>query len=322
MIRDSGRVLEFLDFRGPSASVQVSNTVSDNNDEPQAELNNFCTRVFAHSADLVDWATAPVTFLRTKESTLENTFDRTGILLAIGELHFLITAEHNIEELIHAGYVPCVAAARPDVPVTPILCNKFYVSHEPLTDMAVFRLETDAVRQILLGDYRFLRLDRVRIAPPSPKEGPFFLVTGFPTGSVDRDEVNRERANIARLLTVPFKGTNEEIEHFVPESHIVLEYDANARHTSGNAIPPPKAPGLSGCGIWYLPTPFGMHGWSRRDIHLVGVQTAWHRSRGYLKGTIIAHALAMIWGWFSDSRDAMRINGLEYRRGRMRLIRP
>lgn len=46
------------------------------------------------------------------------------------------------------------------------------------------------------------------------------------------------------------------------------------------------------------------------------------RSRGYLKGTIIAHALAIIWGWFSDSRDPMRINGLEYERGGMRLIRP
>jgi len=290
-------------------------------DDFESELRRFSEKVFIESHEVVDWATAPITFLHKLEAdSLATTFDRSGVLLAIGELRFLITAEHDILKYRNAGYIPCIAAPRPDVPPTPLVADKLYVSDDPLVDIAVFSLVPDTVEN-LKGDYRFLRLNQVRITPPSNLEGAFFLVTGFPADMQDYDEMGRERVNVAKFVTCPLSGRISDIENFIPEAHIVLGYEKDAKHTSGNRVPPPRAPGLSGCGIWYLPIPQGMQGWTQKAIVLYGVQTAWHRQREYVKGTVIGHALAMIWCWFSDSRDPMRINGFEYTRGRMRVIR-
>jgi hypothetical protein len=275
-------------------------------DELPRSFVEFRRRAFMESADIVDSATAPIVFLKDDKST----FDRSGVLLAIGDFHFLITAE--------TGYVLCITAARHSIPMTPIVFDKMYLSHNAAVDLAILRLEPKAVDR-LVPDYRFLRLDRVRIFPPQPGEGPFFLVTGFPYATVDVDEESRRRANISRYLTMPYQGANETIDDFLPESHIVLEYSQVSNHTSGHIGPPPTAPGLSGCGMWYLRTPYGTDRWTNADVELVGIQTSWHRARGYVKGTIISHALAMIWGWFSDIRDAMRLHGLQYKNGRMQI---
>lgn len=286
---------------------------------PQDELPpsfvDFRRRVFTSASNLVESVTTPIVFAKDNLST----FDRTGILFSIADFHFLITAEHDLEQIDRAGYTMYVAPTRPCTPMAPIVSKRILVSHDRSIDLAVILLEQDAVDSLSI-DYQFLNLNRLRIGAPSTVEGPYFLVLGFPKVLIDQDGQHRSRLNTSRYLTVRYEGTVESIDDFHPESHIVLEYDTASEHTSGYRGAPPDAPGLSGCGIWYLSAPNGIDLWTEEHVQLVGIQTSWHSKERYLKGTIIAHALAMIWGWLSDTRDVMRFHGLEYRNGRMQMI--
>lgn len=261
----------------------------------------------AFSNDIVDWATIPIA-LTMPDATL---LDRTGVLIAIGDFRFLITAEHFLEDYADRGYRLFLMPPRPDGPKVELSFERFYVSHDPAIDIAVFRLSDQQEAQ-LRDDYRFLRLNNVRLVAPRPDEGPFFLVTGFPAECAGRDPADPGRADVHRYLSSRYDGDYDWIENFNPNNNIVLMYDRRSRHTTGHVGKPPDAPGMSGCGIWYLPVPYGFEGWRDDDIRLVGIQHSWTPRPGYLKGTVISHALSMIWHWFADTRDPMRLHNISF----------
>jgi hypothetical protein len=280
--------------------------VDDPSNPTLAAFELFRRRVFTESVDIVEFATVPIAFVKDGKVTP----DRTGILLAIGDNHFVLTAEHDLEEIYNLGYIPFIAAASPTGQPTPLLHDRMVVSHDSKIDIAVFRLDHSVVNQ-LKAEYRFLRLNDLRLWAPTEVEGPFFLVTGFPSSLETIDEAGRRKLDVSRYLTLRYDGDYDLVKDFAPTSHIVLEYSRDSSYTSGETGRPPKAPGLSGCGIWYLPTPHGLDAWTSQDIKLVGIQNHWHPYE-YLKGTTIARALTMIWRWFSDVRDVMRLNGIDF----------
>ena len=187
---------------------------------PSDEPDEIMRRIFSASNRTVEYCTVPIAFCKDNKTEA----DRTGVLLAIGELYFLITAEHGLEDLANAGYNLYIPTQRPGIREVPICNDKVYVSHDPTVDLAFFKLEKHVAEQ-LLKDYRFLRLDQVRLHPPTPSEGPLFLVTGYPSAKRTRDKNQRLRLDVGRHITTLYKGDHYNLENYSPESHIILDYN-------------------------------------------------------------------------------------------------
>lgn len=269
-------------------------------DEP---FDRFRRRVFSESVNTVEMSTAPIAYFKDGAMTL----DRTGVLLAIGSHHFVVTAGHDLRALSQHGYDPIVLAPSPTEPPVPLLIDRFLVSRDETIDIGIYPLHNTPAAN-LKKSYRFLRLNDLRTTAPTDREGPYFLLTGFPIGQQTTDQDGRRRVDVCRYLTVRYGGDYSAVELFRPSSHIVLECSRDSEHASGYVGAPPHAHGMSGCGIWYVPIPNGIDAWAKADVRLVGIQTAWCRHE-YYKGTAINHALSMIREWFPEVRSAMDLHG-------------
>jgi hypothetical protein len=222
--------------------------------------------------------------------------DRTGVLLAIADQGFLITAAHGLKQITDAHIPLYVTSPRKGQGGIPLL-GQLHATEEATIDLAVVELSNET--KALLDDAggRFLRVvdvDNQAAATPG-----IYLVRGYPL------DCNASPMTYTTILFPDGPPINSEYQ-FDSTFHLLLHHSRYLQRREGQKVRSPKIVGMSGCGIWRLTSrpPFDLLSWAPEDRRLVAIQTKC-KYGSFLKGTWIRHAFGLIYHRCPELRRAM-----------------
>ena len=211
--------------------------------------------------------------------------NRTGVLLAIADQGFLVTAAHDLERTTKAGIPLYVTSPRRGEGGVPLV-GQVYGTEKATIDIAVVKLCQETKARLDDAGGRFLRVtdvDNGATATPG-----LYLVRGYPLA------LNADPMTYNTVLYEGDAPINSEYP-FDPTFHLLLDHSRELHWHGGLAARSPKIEGMSGCGIWRLTMrqKSDIGNWSPTERRLVAIQTKC-RYGSYLKGTWIRHAFGLI----------------------------
>lgn len=215
----------------------------------------------------------------------------TGVLLAVADSVFLISAAHVLREAQHQHlWINAVAMGPNLIPLAGVEINTTDDLHA--VDFGFVRL-SDASLEELKRYKKFVRLNEIDLEP-SPPRG-LYSAFGYPT------EIN---AQLSKATSIPttgvFYGTrlhdwarSLKLENFDHSLNIALEF-APQRSTDARGFRArvPYPGGMSGCGLWRLHRfDAKPQRWTQEDIRLAGIQHTLvsHGSEAALVGVRFSH---------------------------------
>lgn len=222
--------------------------------------------------------------------------DRTGVLLAIADQGFLITAAHNLKQITDAKIPLYVTSPRPGQGGIQLV-GQLHATEEDTIDVAVVKL-SDGTKAILDdAGARFLRVtdvDNQADARPA-----LYLVRGYPY------DCNHSPMTYSTVLFQGEAPTDSEYP-FDERFHLLLDHSKYLRGRGGAEFRSPQITGMSGCGIWRLTTksPEELSTWTPDERRLVAIQTKC-KYGSFLKGTWIKHAFGLIYDRCPELRRVM-----------------
>ncbi len=241
----------------------------------------------------------------------------TGVLLQVGDKHFIVSAGHNFDARRMCDlplWVTDGVLGNRLLPVGQVLIrssetNDPYHRTDELFDIAVCELASEVAAQIAVNK-RFLRLIDV---DPWDRQEPrsWYMVYGYPTNLSPADEANRSiNANAVAFATFIYCDERGSLDRFDEEVGIALDFDpTNIRDDNGEPAAPPHPGGMSGCGIWRLvEAGTDTRRWKLDDIKLVAVDHTLKTEKKVLVGTRIRYALQMIYRNHADLRPALEMH--------------
>jgi hypothetical protein len=257
-------------------------------------------------------ALATVPLYKGNMETVEKT--GSGVLLAIADHRFLLTAAHVADfSAIHPQYLaPCTL----DAPPIPLDEVKIYTSPIPPGvdredahmrkvdpfDVAVFEL-LPSVAEKITEPRRFIRL--MDIDASTEQIPGLYIVTGYP---IEFTKPNFSHKLIYSkplpYVTGLYQGGCEP--HW--GSFIALEYSYQSVDVDGALQQMPHPSGMSGCGIWRLAEaskPADL--WKPTDVRLVAIEHTWSRKNGAILGTFVRYALSMIYNNYPSLRPVFEL---------------
>lgn len=275
-------------------------------DDTDAKFHSFRRKVFEASEDSIGLFTLPIS--HHEDGNLQEI--RTGFLMALGDMRFLVTAGHDMREHYENGKPPYAVFPDKKIPPAPIIPVDpgFLTTKDEREDITVVRLHEETVTS-LKGHYNFCRLDQIDANHISQRPPSLYLLYGYPVARIEKDKNAKLVANTWKYLTIPYQHQIPEIANENPEYHEFYSYDRVTKSDEGVQVDPH---GLSGCGIYFCGLPQTHQPFSHEYFRLVAVQTSWNRTRQYVKSTSIRVVLTIIWKYFSDSRDILRLHGHQF----------
>lgn len=281
-------------------------TIQGSLEDFQRQVNEFSEKVFAAASISVEWMTAPIAHLDTE--TKDCIEIRTGLLLEIGDMRFLVTAAHGLMDHAKKKRFPQILLTEPGLRSVPLILERFWLSKDPLEDIAVCQLVPRTIEAIA-GHYTYHRLiDVLPRKRVKPEEG-LFLLLGYPWDRFKQVGEGMKCADTWKYLTNPFKGDYAVVANYNADYHLILDYQRDTFDGSGTRVHPP---GLSGCGIWFVGSPKTHPLFTKDDLKLVGIQTSWWKQHEYVKGTWVDRMLRIIWRRYSDARAPMKLHGFAF----------
>lgn len=268
---------------------------------PTRSADAFCKRIGAELLPGIAKAVVPIFGLSEQEQFVQ---DRTGVLLQVGEGHFLLTASHGLRQYIAHPIPLGISPSRAGEPPIHLLNSTFRGIDEHNVDVAVVRLDDEAV-QALLPQRRFLRLHEIDQGTGT-SDG-LHLVFGYPhewTSSEDGRIASRPMIFLGRRHT----GELNPISETDPAVHLVLSYERQGIDLLNDSPATlPTVNGMSGCGIWKIAdwSNRAIQNWNPSMSRLVAIQHGWDKDRNYVKGTWVRHALGLIHEHYPDLRAAL-----------------
>jgi hypothetical protein len=233
--------------------------------------------------------------------------DRTGVLYKVGGHHFILSAAHDLQQIVEANIPLYVSMNRPGVMPFGLGPAKFTSTEEVGRDAAAIWLPPDLAGKI--SQYKdFLPHSQVDLEGADSR-GPFAFF-GYPmawSGHVIEDYIVSQGLV---FLTFPHTGTLDPKAYFDPSLHLALNYKRQAVNAlKGGTDRLPKLHGISGCGVWQVGDIVDKKAIARSQeaVTLVGIQHRWFSKLDYIQATKIRHSLAFIQENFPDVRAAMSL---------------
>lgn len=279
-------------------------TSLDSGDEGEKHYQAFKKRLFRASEDSIEWATAPLVHFKDGKA-LEH---RTGIFIAIDQMRFLVTASHGLQKHDEEGRSLEIVMPVKGRDTIPLSRERFWTTINQNEDLTVTRL-TDETVATIGNEYRYMRLTDMMSMHDRQHEDGLYLLMGFPFAMIGPDDTGVKRADTWKYLTTRYHGDMKNVENYVPDIHLILDYERRTYNREGRTVHPD---GLSGCGIWFVGNPISHALFKADDFKLVGIQTAWHKNHEYAKGTWTDNVLHIIWKFYSDARAPMRLQGIQF----------
>lgn len=279
MADDSNRII-FPDKSGDSAKL----------------MEQFTERVFAASIDATEWFTAPLITLE-QDGSVAPRGHRSGVFMQIGERRFLVSAAHGMPEHIQKERLTCVVSPVKGGPHFPMVSKLW---HTTINEVCL--LEEPTVK-LLEGHCNYLRMSDL-LSRHRQRHG-LYLIMGYPYQMIRPEQDGAKHASAWKYITYRYSEV-EKVPGYDSMTHIVLKYERCTVNKEGETVHPPA---MSGCGIWRI-------GWPRENVEahefqLVGIQTAWHKGLEYAKGTSVDVVMTIIWKYYPECRDVMRMHGFQ-----------
>lgn len=241
-----------------------------------------------------------------------------GILLRVGDRHFLLSAAHVLDYGFYL-HMPLVAQPNedPEPPITLDFVGRKSSDPPPGVAVTDLSLRDDDPLDISLAEltpdvsgqlakrYRYLTLSDFDPTPLGKKDGVFVLY-GFPQEMSVSDDHERKLDNWPLgYVTFPL---NSEPERRDRNKEILLKYYLQGSGGRKNGVTIPKPRGLSGCGIWRIAeAPIDLGNLRTEYIRLVGIQHRWRPDGNYIVGTSVIHFLDYLWGLYPDLHPALNM---------------
>ncbi|MCC7291087.1 MAG: hypothetical protein IT449_03380 [Phycisphaerales bacterium] len=242
--------------------------------------------------------------------------DRTGVLYAVADQHFILTASHveddgrTLQNAILASLPLYVSNGKLDslpVPLCGPECG-FHgteASKPSARDICAIRLDTETV-EYLKSAKDFLRHYRIRHHDDGHG---IYVIAGYPRAWTD-DSSNGVTEHPLFFLARAFRGNFPAGTRYDRQVHIALEFTRDALEgDSGNAVALPDIHGISGCGIWRIADVIDSTPWRspQHEPQLVAIEHSWSRAGGYVLGTRIAHVTQRIHDDYPHLSRAMNL---------------
>lgn len=178
----------------------------------------------------------------------------TGTFFTVADRHFLVTANHNFEDLmeVHKEQLAVPASHNTEVLHTlgPVV---FYAPVDDRLDVAVIELRDAGLVKQLQRHWRFLTLAHVAAPAQEARDGSIVLA-GYPkppsankNGWTPEGQV-RGRFLFARTQRIPTTPNNADA--IVDGRHFFCDYEAAGTLRDGTVVPSPPLPGVSGASVW------------------------------------------------------------------------
>ena len=212
--------------------------------------------------------------------------DRSGVLVKLGDRHFIWTATHELNDWIDSEFLLFTSTGNVVYhepsdrgPETVELIIENRIELDDVHDCSILELAPKTV-QMLESSKHGLEADDLALLH-SPTEGAFRLF-GYPFEEADpgdsSDAKPRVESNSMSIDAVP--GNPSLRSSHVSEDHLVLTHSPDICFSGGTLISESEITGISGGGLWLLP-----NGDSSSRVRLVGI---FHRSSStgnYVVGT-------------------------------------
>ncbi len=222
--------------------------------------------------------------------------DRTGVLLAIADQGFLVTAAHRLPDINNAGIPLYVTSPRRGEGGIRLV-GELHTTEEEKIDLAVVKIDHTTKAHLDNADAKFLHVtdvDNQATAVPA-----LYLVRGYPLDC---------NADPMTYSTVLHRGDipGDSDYPFDPAFHLLLDHSKDLQWRGGLVARSPRIEGMSGCGIWCLTKrpPSDLAAWSLDERRLVAIQTKC-KYGSFLKGTWIGHAFGLIYHRCPELRSVM-----------------
>ena len=271
--------------------------LSDRSSEFFATINETCLR-------RIDRTSVPV--LGVQDGEIRH--DRTGILYRIADEHFVLTAAHDLRQIIEADIPLYLSMNKPGVIPLHLGKAKFHSTEEEGRDVAAIWLPPTTAREVAKHK-DFLSHNQIDLNGAESR-GPFVFF-GYPmrwSGHVASEDYVVSQALV--FATLPHDGPRLESAHYDQKVHMVLNFTRDAINClQGGVDTLPNLHGISRCGIWQVGDFIGKEIKARDEesVTLVGIQHRWFPDLNYIQATKIRFAIGFVVENYPDAQAAMKI---------------
>lgn len=252
----------------------------------------------------IDRATVPLIIVQNGKIT----HDRSGVLFQVGDHCFVLTAAHDLPEMVGQNIAIYVSSNHPRVPPLPLGNAKITLTEVKGRDLAVIRIPPDTAA-VLTKLKDFLHHDQIGLSVD-----PFcslLLFYGYPERW--SGHLITETGMVSQALaynTFPDPLDPNEVKDYDPQLHVLANYSPTAiQAMSGETHTLPSLIGVSGCGIWQVGDKVGKSAVPRtaQTLTLVGIQHAVYRTRDRVRATRIGFAMELIAEEYPETRAALSL---------------
>ena len=234
--------------------------------------------------------------------------DRTGILYKIADDHFIITASHDLHQIVKANIPLYLSMNKPGVMPVPLGKAKVHSTEDEGRDVAAILLSQETANEVSKHK-DFLPHNHIDLNGAESR-GPFVFF-GYPMHwSVQKVSDDYLMSKGLVFFTLPHSGPRLESAFYDQRLHILLNFTRDAIdcvQESEDQLP--RLYGISGCGIWQVGDIIENEVKPRDEesVTLVGIQHRWFPDLDYIQGTKIRFALDFIIENYPELRAAMNI---------------
>jgi hypothetical protein len=239
-----------------------------------------------------------------------------GVLLEIGEKHFLLSAAHVIDFTSIHGITYMLSPAEGKEPVPLVNFNAGTSALPPHRDpkdpdmrdddpldVGFIELNDEIVHR-LLPVRRFATLREVDV-DNKLKLG-CYLILGYPHKLSTTDSL-KQKANAVPLRSVT-ELCDDPADQFDPTMLVRLKYPEKGLNADMDEVAVPNPKGMSGCGIWRIAEIKKRDKWNKDDVKLVAIDYKWSGQRRYIHGTRVRYVLELIYRFYPSIRSIMDLN--------------
>jgi hypothetical protein len=246
----------------------------------------------------------------------------TGILFAVADIHFVITAAHVIRIAQGKDKTIGISNGRGSFYVPDkdwyVTCPFQYGSVVDPFDIAIYQLPPDKLEQF--SGKKFLRLSDVDFDEPSATA--VYSLFGYPgiwaaPGSMDDPTVSLKALE---FTTYAFDEDVSDLTNYKPEFHLLMgatfgectDIDASPmsfrRRDGREARFPGDLGGISGCCVWRIgDLRIPLKEWRQQPL-MVAVQTSVYPNKAVIQATRWVGVTTLIHEAFPELRPALRVH--------------
>jgi len=245
--------------------------------------------------------------------------DRTGVLLRIADVLFILTASHDLREIVQSD-IPLYVSwnERTDLPI-PLHDARFHTTEcdsrlgerDVVRDIAFVKMSNSTAKEILAAGRTPISLRDINMSQDSSPA--VFFMFGFPQAWF---RVERSGPKCLPLVygCGIYPGEHWAGSHIAydPKVHLLLSFRREAiGPIDGQAHTLPGYEGIkgvSGCGIWRVTD---LHSsvsrWRPDQCKLVAIQHRYYEHPGYIHTTWIQYAISRIFDDYPELKSAATI---------------